>query len=135
MFHDRWSTKIPKSNIRHWSNIPAIPACVALCQLVAQHKILKPKQVFLTTSYSPPRIYFALTFNREIAIHSDLALQQKNNLKKIPSSLLSINQSSLDGLVSARGDDVIAGGHEADAAYVVVVALQRLDALVRLKGI
>ena len=39
----------------------------------------------------------------------------------------------LDGLVSAGGDYVVAGGDEADAADVVVVALQRLDALVRLK--
>ena len=39
----------------------------------------------------------------------------------------------LDGLVSAGGDYVVAGGDEADAADVVVVALQRLDALVGLK--
>ena len=39
----------------------------------------------------------------------------------------------LDGLVSAGGDDVVTGGDEGDAADVVVVALQRLDALVRLK--
>ena len=39
----------------------------------------------------------------------------------------------LDGLVSAGGYNVVARGDEADAADVVVVALQRLDALVRLK--
>lgn len=38
----------------------------------------------------------------------------------------------LDGLVPAAGHDVVPGGQEGDAAHVVVVAVHRLHALVRL---
>ena len=39
----------------------------------------------------------------------------------------------LDGLVPAAAQDVVTGGEEGHAAHVVVVAMHRLDALVRLE--
>ena len=39
----------------------------------------------------------------------------------------------LDCLVPAAAEDVVPGGQEGDAAHVVVVAVHRLDALVRLE--
>ena len=45
----------------------------------------------------------------------------------------SLDLPHLDGLVPAAAQDVVTGGEEGHAAHVMVVAMHRLDALVRLE--